>query len=216
VNVDLYLTTSGRRITPKFPLDLTPWPELSKAVESARRLEREFQESCAAHLAADTALQAAIAQDRERLAEARLQARKKLPDAKGIDAAKAALDEAERQRNAADDARRRAAEIVLETLEEHRAEYVRVAEEAVERAHLNEADALTAYLESVEQSTRTRETYAWIRDFPEKRGHQPNTTPLRYVGRLEPIPFSDLVYGLKVRCGLADPPRHTFVGRARV
>ena len=206
------MTPSGRQVAPGFPDELADWPDLARAVANATRLEREFHEADAGHVAAKSALDGAVAEDRARLAEAKLKGRKRLPDAQGIDAAKAALDEAERQRDAADDARRRAAEIVLETLEEHRTEYVGLAEEAIERAHHDEAEALTAYLECVEGSTRARETYAWMRDFPQKRGYQPSTAPLRHVSRLEPIPFSDLVYGLKVRCGLADPPQQRLGG----
>ncbi len=45
-----------------------------------------------------------------------------------------------------------------------------------------------------------------MQDFPTKCRYQPNTPHVRYVGRHEPIPFGDVVHGLKVRCGLADPP----------
>ena len=33
---------------------------------------------------------------------------------------------------------------------------------------------------------------------------------------LDPIPFDDLAYGLKVRCGLADPPLRTLAEPVRV
>ena len=57
--MSLYLAAYGRSVTPQFPDDLAPWPELADAVENARRLEREYQE-------------AAIADDRARLADARV------------------------------------------------------------------------------------------------------------------------------------------------
>lgn len=160
-------------------------------------------------------MQAAVAEDRARLAEARLQGRKKLPAPDGVEAAQATLVETERQRDAADDARRRGAEIAVETLEQHRDEYGRVAEDADEAARSDEAAALSAYLDAVERSTAARETLAWLREFPEKRGYRPNTAPLRYVGRIDPIPFSDLVYALKVRCGLADPPPRSLAEHVR-
>jgi hypothetical protein len=116
--VSLYLTASGRSVTPQFPDDLAPWPELADAVENARRLEREYQE-------------AAIADDRARLADARAKGQKKLPDARGVTEAQATLTECERQASAANDARRREAEIAVVTLEQHRVAYVRAAEDAL-------------------------------------------------------------------------------------
>jgi hypothetical protein len=211
----LYLTTSGRRVTPEFPDDLRPWPELDEAVATARRLEREFHEASSTCLEAEAKLQAAVAEDRARVADARLAGQKKLPPARGVEAARAACAEAERQRDASDDARRRGAEIVVEKLEQHRAEYVRAAETVVDATRADEASALNAYLAALESNTTARETLAWLRDFPEKRGYRPNTAPLRYVGRREAIPFSDVVYGLRVRCGLADPPARTLAEHVR-
>jgi hypothetical protein len=135
------MTDSGRRVSPEFPDDLSAWPQLAKAVANARRLEREFQEAGTTNLAAQAALDAAIAEDRARLAEAKLKGQKKLPDAMNVGMAKAALEEAERQRDAAEDARRRGAEIVVETLQQHREEYVPDAEQAVESARVYEGAA---------------------------------------------------------------------------
>src|SRR5688572_6342264 len=102
-----YLTASGRRVTPEFPDELGPWPERAEAVANARRLEREFHEASQACVAAETKLQDAVAEDRARLAEARLEGRKKQPQANGVELARTARAEADRQRDAADDARRR-------------------------------------------------------------------------------------------------------------
>src|SRR5688572_21411219 len=115
----MYVTASGRRIAPEFPDDLSAWPTLRRPVANAQRLESEFQEAGSAHAAANEALQTAIADDRARLADARVKGQKKLPDARGVADARAAVAEAERQRSAADDARQRGAEIVVETLEQH-------------------------------------------------------------------------------------------------
>ena len=213
--MSLYLTASGRRVTPEFPDELGPWPELAEAVANARRLEREFHEASQACVAAETKLQAAVAEDRTRLAEARLEGRKKHPQANGVELARTARAEADRQRDAADDARRRGAEVVVEALELHRERCVRAAEDVVETTRVDEAAVLTAYLAAVERSTTARETVAWLREFPEKRGYRPNTAPLRYVGRREAIPFRDLVYALQIRCGLADPPARTLAEHVR-
>ncbi len=213
--MSLYLTTSGRRVSVDFPPELAAWPELAKVVENARRLERELQEAGTAHLAAQAALDVAIAEDHARLAEAKLKGQKKLPDGKDLGLARAALDEAERQRSAAEEARSRGAEIVVETLQQHREDYVPEADKAVASARVDEAAALTAYLEAVERCTRARETRAWLNGFPEKRGYRPTTPRVFHVGRLEPIPFDDLVHGLKVRCGLADPPPRTLAEQVR-
>ena len=166
-------------------------------------------------MAAQAALDSAIADDRARLAEARLRGQKKLPDGKNVGVARATLDETERQRSAAEEARRRGAEIVVETLQQHREKWVPDADETVESARVDEAAALTTYLEAVERSTRARETLAWLKGFPEKRGYRPKTPQVFHVGRLEPVPFDDLVYGLKVRCGLADPPPRTLAEQVR-
>jgi hypothetical protein len=165
-------------------------------------------------LAAQAALDAAIAEDRARLAEAKLKGQKKLPDAMNVGMAKAALEESERQRAAAEDARRRGAEIVVETLQQHREEYVPEARRALASAHAEEAAALTAYLEAVERSTIARETLAWLERFPDKRGYRPITPQVFHVGRLDPIPFNDVAHGLKVRCGLAEPPPRTLAQHA--
>jgi hypothetical protein len=204
--MDLYMSETGRTVKPEFPTDLAPWPELAEAVENARRVERGYQEALAAHSAGEAALKTSIGEDRARLAEAKLKGAKAMPKPDGVQAAKTALEEAERQRNASDDARRRASQIVLETLEAHRAEYIGVAEAAVERARADEATALKAYLETVAMTTVARETLAWIRDFPTKRSFRPTTGHLQHVGRRDGIPFSELAHGLEVRAGLADPP----------
>jgi hypothetical protein len=213
--MSLYVTESGRRITPEFPDDLSAWPELAKTVSNAQRLEREFQEAGAAHLATESALEVAVADDRARLAEKRLKGRKKVPEARAVGNAKASLDEAERQRNAADDARRRAAEIVVETLEQHRADYVQKGDETLEAARSDEAAALLAYLEAVGRSATAQEVLTWLRGFPEKRNYRPTTPHVRNIGRNEPIGFDELVDALKVRCGLADPPPRTLGDHVR-
>jgi hypothetical protein len=211
--MDLYMTQDGRQIKPEFPADLAAWPELAEAVENARRLEREHTEALAAQSAAETALKDAIAADRGKLAEAKLAGRKQMPKPEGVEQAKAVLEEAERQRNAADDARRRGAQLVLETLETHRPAWALSAQEIVERARREEALALSAWLEAVQAVTVARATAAWISEFPEKRGYAPSTPHLRHVGRHDPIPFGDVVNGLKIRCGLADPPPRTLLER---
>lgn len=141
----------------------------------------------------------------------RVKGQKKLPDARGVADARASLAEAECQRSAADDARQRGAEIVVETLKQHRAVYVRAAEDAVDSARIDEAAALTAYLGAVERSTVAGETLAWLQGFPEKRNYRPNTTYVRHVGRLEPISFSDLV----LRTQGAVRPRRASASDAR-
>ena len=55
-----------------------------------------------------------------------------------------------------------------------------------------------------------------IQRFPEKRTFQPTPGPVRHVGRNEPIAFDDLVYALKVRCGLTDPPPRTLPEQIRI
>lgn len=165
-HVSLYLTDWGRRVTPEFPDDLSAWPELAEAVGNAQRLEREFREATAARQAAESALENAVGDDRARLAEARLKGRKKPPQAKAVGDAKAALEEAERQQNAVDDARKRGSDIVVETLEHHRADYVRTGEEALEAARSDEAAALLVYLEAVGRSTRAQEFSRGCGGFP--------------------------------------------------
>ena len=66
------MTASERRIAPEFPDGIYAWPELAKAVANAQRLEREFQEAAAAQRAMKNVLEKAVADDRARLAEAKL------------------------------------------------------------------------------------------------------------------------------------------------
>lgn len=54
-----------------------------------------------------------------------------------------------------------------------------------------------------------------MRRFPEKRTYRLTFSHVRHVGRNEPIAFDDLVYALKVRCGLADPPPRTLPEQIR-
>jgi hypothetical protein len=149
--------------------------------------------------------------DRAKLAEAKLAGKKQMPEPKDVEAARQTLDECERQRGAADTARRRAAEIVLETLEAHRAEWIPQAEEAEECAAADEAAALVTYLVLVEARAVAAETLAWMRGFPsQKRNYTPRPGQLRYVGRRDPIGWDDVAYALKVRAGLADAPPKTL------
>jgi hypothetical protein len=38
----------------------------------------------------------------------------------------------------------------------------------------------------------------------------PQTPHVRHIGRLDPVAFDEVVHGLEVRCGLADPPPRTL------
>ena len=81
--MDLYVTTRLHGFRELRP----PREELRRnsTTRAARRLEREFQEASEAHSAAGAALQTAIAEDRARLADAKLKGRKKLPAARDSD-----------------------------------------------------------------------------------------------------------------------------------
>jgi hypothetical protein len=70
-------------------------------------------------------------------------------------------------------------------------------------------------LGAVVRSTTAQEVVAWLRGFPDKRNYRPTTSHVRHVGRSDPIAFDDLVYALKVRCGLADPPPRTLAEQVR-
>ena len=84
-----------------------------------------------------------------------------------------------------------------------RAAYVKTGEEALVAARADEAGTVQAYLDAVSRSTTAQELLTWMRRFPEKRTYRPTMPHVRHVGRNEPIAFADLVYALRVRCGLA-------------
>ena len=203
--------TTLRYVPPELPVDVSAWPELAEAAENHRRLEREFRECAAAHEAAVAALQQAVADDRAKLAQARLDGAKKLPGADAIEKAEAAVKEAKRQVDAADDARRQAAMVVVEVVETNRVAWLPEADGAIETARVDEAAALTAYLEAATASTIARQVRHWLQHFPEKGSRVKGVpVPLRHVGRLDPIAWGDVVYGLSVRAGLAAPPPRTL------
>ena len=200
---------SGRFVMPALPDELAE-PEAETAVDNGKRLEREFQEAFAAHAAAEQALQEAIAEDRAKLAAARLAGTKKLPAPEGIEKAEQALKEAQRQLDAADDARRQAAGELVDLVAEHREVWAARAEEEAEIVQADVAASLTTYLEAVERRTRARSRARWYREFPATKGFRPQTPPLFHVGRLEPVPRADVAYALQVDAGLADPPPRTL------
>jgi hypothetical protein len=206
---------TGRWASPGLPDDLSPWPELEAAAENSRRLEREHREAQAAHGAAEQALKDAVAEDRAKLTEARLTGKKSLPKPIGVDAAKAALEEAARQRDAADDARQTAAQIVVDVVAKHRGEWVAKAEELADGVKAEEAAALEAYIATVEASARARETLSWLQRFPEKRDYKPTPGSVSHIGRrTEAVPWGDLVSALRIRAGSASPRPRTLKEKA--
>jgi hypothetical protein len=210
--MDLYSTSSGRSIVPQFPPEsvLKAWPELLEGIENARRLEREYQEALAAHAAAETALGEAIASDRAELAAARFKGEKKLPAAKHVEAAKAAVEEAVRQRDAADDARRFGGKAVLDAVEQNRDRWQSEADELEESARAEEEERLAAYLAAVEVRSLVSETRRWLAEFPRRRIFKPGASNLVRAGGREPIPWPEVVHGLRVRVGLEAPAPRTL------
>jgi hypothetical protein len=201
---------SGRWVSPSLPDELADEPEAQTGIEKVRRLEREHAECLAAHTAAESARDEEIARDRAALAAARLTGSKKLPTADGIEKAEKAVKEAKRQLDAADDARREAAEELVALVTAHREIWAGRAEESAEVTQAEVAAALKAYLEAIDRRTRARERARWLREFPTRRAFKPHTGPLAHVGRLDPIPRADVTYGLLVDAGLADPPPRTL------
>ena len=208
--MDLYTTTSGRSVVPQFPPEsvLKAWPELLEQIDTARRLEREYQEASAAHAAAETALGDAIASDRAELAAARFKGEKKLPAAKRVEAARAAVHEALRQRDAADDARRFGGKAVLDRVEANRSRWLAEADELEENARAEEEAKLAAYLAAVEVRSLVSETRHWLAEFPARRIFKPRAGNLVRAGGREAIPWAEIVHGLRHRVGLeAGSPR---------
>lgn len=213
--MDLYVTDSGRRTTPNFPPDelLASWPEIAELAEkagNARRLEREHQETLAAEATAETALAESVATDRAELAAARFKGSKKLPDLKGVQAARDALEEAKRQREAADAARRLGAAAAVACLEANRASWLRTIEEAEEKARAEEAKRLASYLEGVDARSLVAEFRRWLADFPTRRAFKPGAGALAHVDRREAIGWETIVRALRIRAGVEAPPPRTL------
>ena len=141
--------------------------------------------------------------------------RRTLPEAKAVGAAKTSLEGAERQKNAADDARRRGAEIVVETLRAVTAPAYLAKGRRGARSSTKRWSGRSARL-----SRRREPKHERGRGSP-GRGGAPRTELPTGCARTSATSaerahiFDDLGYALRVDCGLADPPPRTLAEHVR-
>lgn len=165
---DAFRTGSGRlRVIGEHLPPIDHFSEYVEARGTIQRLERQHADAAAAADGAHTAFGEAVAADRADLAAAHLKGapKSKLPAGEKVAAARAAIEEAERQRDSLEEARAIAYEQLVDLVRSRRTEWSGTLDELIEAADADRAAAFEAFLEQQHRRLALGQARAWVAAF---------------------------------------------------